>query len=167
MWLILENVAGIMQFPQKLRKYYEGKEKMQQAIYLYPQCFRRLFYAAFNSISVISQWQLISFMSFLGFTSSRLAQVYSHKKLRGSSVALTQDLRIISVTLCHWARQDPLDGLERVMVRMFYTTMQVHLQQKELFKKTWKIANKIWKKILFLFIYGKISHKTCISSNLI
>ena len=31
-----------------------------------------VFYAAFNSISVVSQWQLTLFMSFLGFTSTTL-----------------------------------------------------------------------------------------------
>ena len=70
-----------------------------------------VFYVAFNSISVISRRQLTSFMSSLGFTSTRLGlwSVLPNptKKPRGSSVTLTQDPLIKSQTLYHWAMQDP------------------------------------------------------------
>ena len=36
-----------------------------------------VFYATFNSISVISRWQLMLFMSFLGFTSTKLGSEVS------------------------------------------------------------------------------------------
>ena len=71
-----------------------------------------VFYAAFNSISVISQWQLPLFMSFLVFTSTRLGSKVScprtlpWKKPRGSSAARTQDPWITSQTLYHWATRD-------------------------------------------------------------
>ena len=65
-----------------------------------------VFYAAFNSISVISWRQLTLFMSFLGFTIlgwalKCLAQGHSHKKHRGSSAARTQDPWITSQTPYH------------------------------------------------------------------
>ena len=72
-----------------------------------------VFYAAFNSISVISQGQLTLFMSFLGFTSARLGlwsvlpKDTPMKKLRGSSAARTQDPSIASQALYHLATQDP------------------------------------------------------------
>ena len=72
-----------------------------------------VFYAAFNSISVKSQQQFTLFMSFLGFTSIRLAlcsvlpQDTPTKKPRGSSSAETQDPWITSQTLYHCATQDP------------------------------------------------------------
>ena len=60
-----------------------------------------MFHASFNSISVISWRQLTLFMSFLGFTSTRLGsevfcqrtlpQKKKKKKNRGSSAARTQD----------------------------------------------------------------------------
>ena len=68
-------------------------------------------YAAFNSISVISWRQYTLFMSFLGFTSTRLGlwsilpKDTSMKKPRGSSAALTQDPWVASQTLYHWATQ--------------------------------------------------------------
>ena len=71
-----------------------------------------VFYAAFNSISVISRRQLTLVMSFLGFTSNRLGlwSVLPNdtptKKPRGSSTARTQDPWILSQTLYHWAIQD-------------------------------------------------------------
>ena len=64
-----------------------------------------VFYAAFNSISVISQQQLTLFMSFLGFTSTRLGllsvlpKVTPTKNPRGLSTARTQDPWIMSQTL--------------------------------------------------------------------
>ena len=73
----------------------------------------KVFYAAFNSISVISRWQLTLFMSFLGFSSTKLGlwivlpMDTPLKKPRGSSVARTQDPWITSQTLYHWATQDP------------------------------------------------------------
>ena len=76
-----------------------------------------VFYAAFNSISVISPRQLILFMYFLGFTSTRLGlwsvlpKDTPTKKPRGSSAAQTQDPWIMSQTLYHWATQDPSQNL--------------------------------------------------------
>ena len=58
---------------------------------------RMVFYAAFNSISVISRQQLTLLMSFLGFTSTRLGlwsvlpKDTPTKNPRGSSAARTQD----------------------------------------------------------------------------
>ena len=72
-----------------------------------------VFYAAFNSISVISWQQLTLFMSFLGFTSTRLGlwsvlpKDTPTKKPRGSSAARTQDPWITSQMLYHWAALDP------------------------------------------------------------
>ena len=72
-----------------------------------------LFYAAFNSISVISRRQFTLFMSFLGFSSTKLGlwsvlpKDTSTKQPRGSSAARTQNPRITSQTLYHWATQDP------------------------------------------------------------
>ena len=72
-----------------------------------------VFYAAFNSTSVISRWPFKLFMSFLGFTSTRLG-LWSvlpkdtlTKKPRGSSAARTQDPWITSQPFYHWATQDP------------------------------------------------------------
>ena len=71
-----------------------------------------VFYAAFNSISVISWPQLTLLMSFLGFTSTRLGlwsvlpKDTPMKKPRGSCVAQTQDPWITSQTLYHWAMWD-------------------------------------------------------------
>ena len=72
-----------------------------------------VFYAAFNSISVISQQQLTLFISFLGFSSTRLGlwsilpKDTPTKNPRGSSLARNQDRWITSQTLYHWAMQDP------------------------------------------------------------
>ena len=44
----------------------------QPLVLWWTTCSWMVFNASFNSISVISQWQLILFMSFLGFTSTRL-----------------------------------------------------------------------------------------------
>ena len=67
-----------------------------------------VFYAAFNIIWVISLQQLTQFVSFQGFTSTRLGQGYSHEKPIGSSLAQAQDPCITSKTLYHWAMQDPI-----------------------------------------------------------
>ena len=62
-----------------------------------------VFYATFNSISVISRSQLTLFMSFLGFASTRLGlwsvlpKDTPMKKPRGSSVERTQDPWISTV----------------------------------------------------------------------
>ena len=72
-----------------------------------------VFYAAFNSISVISQKQLALFMSFLGFTSTRLGlwsvlpKGTPMKKPRESSVARTQDPWITSKHFTTETMQDP------------------------------------------------------------
>ena len=71
-----------------------------------------VFYATFNSISVISPQQLTLFMiswvsPVLGWALKCLAQGHSHKKPRGSSVAWTQDPWITSQTLYNWATWDP------------------------------------------------------------
>ena len=72
------------------------------------------FYAAFNSISVISRRQLTLLMSFLGFTSTGLGSEVSclrtlpRKKPAGSNAARTQDPWITSQTLYHWATWDPV-----------------------------------------------------------
>ena len=65
-----------------------------------------LFYAAFNSISVISRQQLTLFMSFmcssvLGWALKCLAKGHSNEKPRGSSATRTQDLWITSPTRYH------------------------------------------------------------------
>ena len=71
-----------------------------------------VFYAAFNSIWVIQQQQLTLFMSFLGFTSTRLGlwsvlpKDTPPKKPRWSSAAQTQCPWIMCQTLYHWATQD-------------------------------------------------------------
>ena len=73
----------------------------------------RVFYAAFNSISVTSRRQLTLFMSswvspVLGWGSEASYQrTVPQKKPRGSSAARTQDPWITSQTLYHWATQDP------------------------------------------------------------
>ena len=53
-----------------------------------------VFYAVFNSISVISQWQLTLFMSFLGFASTRLgSEVFCQRTLpRKSESIMTYDI---------------------------------------------------------------------------
>ena len=72
-----------------------------------------VFYDAFDSISVISRRQLTLFMSFLGFTSTRLGlrsvlpKDTPTKKPKRSSAARTQDPWITSQTLHHWAMQGP------------------------------------------------------------
>ena len=77
---------------------------------------RIVFYAAFNNILVISRRQFTLFMSFLGFTSTRLGlwsvlpKDTPTKKPRGSSAARTQDPWITSQTLYHWPTQDPLSS---------------------------------------------------------
>ena len=68
-----------------------------------------VYYAAFNSISVISRRQLTLFM--LSWVSPVLGwalkcQGNSTKKPRGSSAAPTQDPWITSQTLYLWAKQD-------------------------------------------------------------
>ena len=70
-------------------------------------------YAAFNSTSVVSRRQFKLFMSFLGFTSTRLGlwsvlpKDTPTKQPRGSSAAQTEDPWITSQTLYQWATQDP------------------------------------------------------------
>ena len=75
-----------------------------------------VFYAAFNSISVISRRQLTLFLPFLGFTSTRIGpwsvlpkDTPTKKKHSGPSAARTQGPWITSQTIYHWATQDPFD----------------------------------------------------------
>ena len=89
------------------------------------------FYAAFNSISVISWLQLTLFMPVLGFTSTRLGlwnvllKDTPKKKPRGSSVARTQDPWITSQTRYHWATQDPDDdNLTFPKLALFFMCLQ-------------------------------------------
>ena len=63
-----------------------------------------VFYAAFNSILVISRRHFTLLMSFLGFTSTRLGSEVSCPRF---SAARTQDPWITSQTLYHWATWDP------------------------------------------------------------
>ena len=79
------------------------------------------FYAAFNSISVISQRQFTLFMFFLGFTSTRLGSEVScprtlprKKPKRILSATLTQGPWITSKTLYHRATLDPLVQIESI-----------------------------------------------------
>ena len=78
-----------------------------------------VFYAAFNSISAKSQRQLTLFMSFLGFTSTRLGlwsvlPMDTPTKIpRGSSAARTQDPSITSQTIYHWAKWDPIKSYKK------------------------------------------------------
>ena len=77
-----------------------------------------VFYVAFNSILVISRQQFKLFMSFLGFTSTRLGlwsvlpKDTPTKKPRGSSEARSQDPWITRQTLYHWAMQDPFCSIK-------------------------------------------------------
>ena len=76
-----------------------------------------VFYAAFNSISVISQqsyhsngshYSRLSNVSLvLGCALKRLAQGHSHEKTQRSSTAQTQDPWIMGQTLYHWTTWDP------------------------------------------------------------
>ena len=80
--------------------------------------WENVFYAVFNNIPVISRRQLTLFMSFLGFTSTRLGSEVScsrtlpRKKHRRSSAAPTQDPWITSQTPYHWATWDPIYSRE-------------------------------------------------------
>ena len=71
-----------------------------------------VFYAAFNTILVKPGRQLTLFMSFLGFTSTRLGlwsvlPKETSWKPRGSSSARTQEPWLMSRTFYHWATRDP------------------------------------------------------------
>ena len=84
-----------------------------------------VFYTAFNSISVVSQWQLTLFM--LSWVSpvlkaglwSALPKDTPTKKPRGSSVAQTQDPWIMSQTLYHWAMWDPEISIKYSTINQF------------------------------------------------
>ena len=75
-----------------------------------------VFYAAFNSVSVISWWQLTFFMSFLGFTSTRLG--LRSVLLNDTPMKITKKIQcgsnslITSQTLYHWATWDPYTHLD-------------------------------------------------------
>ena len=89
------------------RWYIKWKKKTKQELIDW-----MVFYAAFNSISVISWRQLTLFMlswvsPVLGWALKCLAQGNSHEKTRGSSAARTQDPWITSQTLYQWATWDP------------------------------------------------------------
>ena len=71
-----------------------------------------VFYATFNSISVISQRQLKLFMSFLGFTSTSLGSELSSprtlpRKNPEDPVRLKPGTPGLHQTLYHWATWDP------------------------------------------------------------
>ena len=69
---------------------------------------RLVFYATFNTISVISLWQL-TYMFLLEFISS-LAHGHSDEKPKGSSVVQTKSLEFIGQTLYNWATSSLAQG---------------------------------------------------------
>ena len=85
-----------------------------------------------NSISFMPWQQLTLFMSFVGFTNTRLG-LWSVlpmdtpiKRPRGSNVARTQDPWIMSQTLCHWAPEEQHFYKIYWYIQCMYHTVYVH-----------------------------------------
>ena len=99
-----------------------------------------MFYAAFNSISVISWRQFTLFMSFLGFTSTVLGwgsevscpRTHPRKKPRGSSAARTQDPWITSQRLYH----SEILWLFDSRITALWQTISIHVSLRELRRLT-------------------------------
>ena len=104
----------------------------------------------FNSISVISQRQLTLFMSFLGFTSTRLGSEVSCPRTLGrmnpeDPVRLeprTPGLRV--KTLYHWAMRDPKPFPKQALV---FTCLQY-----KSFENTVEKGEIAWNKQFLLFL---------------
>ena len=120
-----------------------------------------VFYATFNSISVISQWQLTLFMCFLGFTSTRLGlwsvlpKDTPMKKPRGLCAAWTQDLWITSQPLYQWAMRDPIKILDWTELKVFADNLLPNNPYggKNLLK-TWKKKEKMLVTSIFSFSHN-------------